>query len=146
MSSAFAFARALPAFAQLLLSLSFFSFPFPACVFCTQTRGIGLALPQKTDSEGLPQITIGGVALLRNEASIEGAFAERRRLRMHAFWQVFWLGGSFAVASQWRLRAGFAPGFPCSGRLLLACDSTTHEALARDNRRKWTEARWRQCL
>ena len=26
--------------------------------FCTQTRGIGLALPQKTDSEGLPQITI----------------------------------------------------------------------------------------
>lgn len=138
MSSAIAFCASVARpFAQLLLSLSFFSFPFPACVFCTQMRGDWARAPAE-DRQRRFAADNDPAELLCYAIKPRSRARSRRDAACACTLpgQVFWLGRQLRVASQWRLRAGFTPGFPCSGRLLLACDGITREALARDSRRK----------
>lgn len=58
MSSAIAFCASVAGICAVVAFTVFLLLSFSRVRFCTQTRGIGLALPQKTDSEGLPQIMI----------------------------------------------------------------------------------------
>ena len=58
MSSAITFCASVTGICAVVAFTVFLLLSFSRVHFCTRTRGIGLALPQKTDSEDLPPAVI----------------------------------------------------------------------------------------